>query len=413
MKTIRKYISFVNRLRKSNREKLSIPGFEDLKMSPFSLSILGSGPAFVNLVLPSVNPSRIFGGIRTAVLMALQSFRFGINLRIYNAGGQPLVKKEVEFFRDYLKREFSFARDKIDSIKFVDAREGQPIDPESIGEKDIFIATLWWTAWRISKTLADDKFHRKKFIYLIQDFEPGFYPWSDNYALAFASYYLDYHPILNTYFLAEYWSKSTGLSYNKKLVMAPQVELKRFQNKKKRENNDLLRIFFYGRPKHPRNLFGIGITALKLWIVQNNITKNDVTVCSAGSYHPEIELGNGIILKSNGHMDMEHYVQFLQNIDIGIALMLSPHPSYPPFEIAASGAIAVTNNFVNKSLTGYSNIVCVDPDPVSLVSGINEAVERTRRLGIQSGPTKLDISGLGNPLETVVETIFSIYESEP
>jgi hypothetical protein len=52
--------------------------------------------------------------------------------------------------------------------------------------------------------------------------------------------------------------------------------------------------------------------------------------------------------------------------------MYTPHPSYPPFDLAASGAVVVTNRFGNKQdLGGYSrNIICGDTDLESMLEAM-------------------------------------------
>src|SRR5205823_6115826 len=47
------------------------------------------------------------------------------------------------------------------------------------------------------------RMRRQKFIYLVQDFEPGFYAWSSNYALAIETYGMDFYAAINERFLAE------------------------------------------------------------------------------------------------------------------------------------------------------------------------------------------------------------------
>jgi hypothetical protein len=65
--------------------------------------------------------------------------------------------------------------------------------------------------------------------------------------------------------------------------------------------------------------------------------------------------------------------------------MYTPHPSYPPLDLAAAGAVVVTNQYSPKtSLTQYSpNILCVDPRLDQLVSALAEgaalAVDLPRR----------------------------------
>ena len=71
-----------------------------------------------------------------------------------------------------------------------------------IGKNDVFMAT-WWPTAHLARNLAD-KYGNGKFIYLIQDFEPGFHPWSVNYANSLHTYELDYYAIVNEGFLLNY-----------------------------------------------------------------------------------------------------------------------------------------------------------------------------------------------------------------
>jgi hypothetical protein len=68
--------------------------------------------------------------------------------------------------------------------------------------------------------------------------------------------------------------------------------------------------------------------------------------------------------------------------------MYTPHPSYPPLDLAASGAVVVTNRFGNKtSLSRYcGNILAADLTVPALLQALREAIaladddaERQRR----------------------------------
>ena len=56
--------------------------------------------------------------------------------------------------------------------------------------------------------------------------------------------------------------------------------------------------------------------------------------------------------------------------------MDTPHPSYPPLDLAASGAVVVTNRSGSKaSLASYSkNIICADPTLDGLKDGLRRAM---------------------------------------
>jgi hypothetical protein len=60
--------------------------------------------------------------------------------------------------------------------------------------------------------------------------------------------------------------------------------------------------------------------------------------------------------------------------------MSTPHPSYPPLDLAACGAVAVTNRYgAKQNLDAYSsNIICSDLDHDAVVEGIAAGVRLAR-----------------------------------
>jgi len=60
--------------------------------------------------------------------------------------------------------------------------------------------------------------------------------------------------------------------------------------------------------------------------------------------------------------------------------MFSPHPSYPPLEAAACGAIAVTSHFASKTEAKLrqisENIIPVDMTVDSILEGLKRAQEK-------------------------------------
>jgi len=62
---------------------------------------------------------------------------------------------------------------------------------------------------------------------------------------------------------------------------------------------------------------------------------------------------------------------------VGLGLMVSPHPSYPPLEMAEFGVRVITNRFANKNLSGRTkNIVSMaDARPTALAKALAEACD--------------------------------------
>ena len=92
---------------------------------------------------------------------------------------------------------------------------------------------------------------------------------------------------------------------------------------------------------------------------------------------PNLTLGEGVSVKTYSTLDWASYLALMKRMDLGLSLMYTPHPSYPPLDLAASGAVAVTNRCgLKQSLDHYSrNIICADVDVESLLKGLAEGVE--------------------------------------
>ena len=82
-------------------------------------------------------------------------------------------------------------------------------------------------------------------------------------------------------------------------------------------------------------------------------------------------------------MPYEAYGALLGSSDVLLSLMLSPHTSYPPLEMAAAGGLVVTNTYGPKTaeaLTAISpSIRAATPDVDALVGGLSEAVAGLNR----------------------------------
>jgi hypothetical protein len=95
---------------------------------------------------------------------------------------------------------------------------------------------------------------------------------------------------------------------------------------------------------------------------------------SLGESHPDIVLGTppgsdaALRLVSLGKVSLAKYARLMSESAVGIGLMISPHPSYPPLEMAAFGMRVLTNRFEGKSLSQvYANIRELDiPSPEAI-----------------------------------------------
>lgn len=204
---------------------------------------------------------------------------------------------------------------------------GGPLD--AVPPADAAVATMWHTAYAVAGSTGQ----RRRF-YLIQDFEPAFYPAGSMYALAEESYRLGLYGVCNTEPMATmYRDRYGGVAE----WFMPAVDRRVFHgDRPPRPDGDPVRIFLYARPGHWRNCWEIASGALDR--VKRRFGER-VHIVTAGSWSRPEDLGNGI-----EHLGLLEYAEtgdLYRRCDIGIALTVSEHPSYLPVELLACG-VAVT-----------------------------------------------------------------------
>ena len=321
----------------------------------------------LNLLLPSINAMHTFGGVATALALfqalieklGTVEYRY----RIIALDAKPDAEA-LTLFQEY--RLVAADEDVEDTFQILSIAERYECIP--VWEQDIFIATIWWSAYHAKAFIrqqADSyKMQAHKLIYLIQDFEPGFYPWSSRYVLAESTYQdqeFSTIAICNSEFLLDYLH-SHNYHFYKSFVFQPQMNktLKHYLPQLKAMKK-VKRILVYGRPQTPRNCFEIISDALKIW-AQNQPDVREWTIISLGEKHPDIDIAHGVRAKSLGKVSLEQYADFLSTSAIGISLMVSPHPSYPPLEMAHFGVLTITNGYANKDLSlWHENITSLNP----------------------------------------------------
>ncbi len=160
---------------------------------------------------------------------------------------------------------------------------------------DASICSLWTTAYyllRFNKT-------KRKF-YFIQDFEPLFYPAGSTFGQTETTYKFGFYGITNTQGIRKIYEEM----YNGRAIdLKPCIDTNTFYpNKTFRPSIDKYRVFFYGRPGHPRNGFELGSAALR--ILKNKLKDKVEIYCAGSDWSPE-EYGLGGIVNNIGRMDFE------------------------------------------------------------------------------------------------------------
>lgn len=332
----------------------------------------------INLLVPSINPEHVFGGISTALKFfekLIEESGYCSRIILTDATPSRTALKQYKDKYTYVKAsKDSYARHQI--VGYSD-RYMQSIP---VSENDYFMFTGWWTAYCAQEAYLEftkeTGIKPNKFINFIQDYEPGFYPWSSRYLLADSTYRNEYPQlaVFNSKLLHEFFIQN-GYSFYKEYEFDPVLngKLKEILEKNFGKVNKKKQILVYGRPSVDRNAFSIVVSSLKKW-VENQKDIEDWEILSAGEYHLPVDLGRGKELVSVGKLTIEQYAQTMLDTYAGISLMSSPHPSYPPLEMSVFGIKVITNNYSNKDLSSFnSNITSVaSASPSVIAAKLNE-----------------------------------------
>ena len=317
----------------------------------------------INLIVNTLNSSQVFGGVNTALKIFNQ---FCVN-NLVNFDCRIIIC-DAALDTDTLKlyeqkyKVITYGMDyNDDESKLIINNYYRSVEAIFIRPNDVFIATAWWTAEKASRYYDfQNRFFKypHKFIYLIQDYESNFYPWSTKWQLASNTYYLKGKliPLINAEELVIFMEQFDfdNVFYIPYLINEKvRANLKSVPRKKQ--------ILFYGRPNVDRNLFELLIDGLYIWQKLDPIEAANWEIISLGEEYPENYVNHLYNVKVRGKVSLEEYATLLSESILGISLMCSPHPSYPPLEMAFSGVITITNSYNGKDLSlRSSNIHSID-----------------------------------------------------
>lgn len=316
----------------------------------------------INILVPTLRKNQVFGGISTAIKFFEALCAEGdFNKRIITTDSD-VQPEDIEGYMGALI--VPMEKDSKANFQIVGCNDRGMTDL-NVRENDIFIATSWWSAYILKPliTWQNGTYGTKhKMIYLIQDYEPGFYPWSSRYLLADSTYGNEVPTIavFNTSILKEYFSIN-GYQFDHEFYFEPVLNEalgKHLEEAKKTARKRQLIV--YGRPGVDRNCFEIIVGSLRelLHICDE---AREWEFLSLGEFHKEIDLGYDKRLVSKGKVTLSEYAKIMSESSVGLSLMNSPHPSYPPLEMSTFGVKTVTNTYANKDLSGFNqNLISVN-----------------------------------------------------
>lgn len=345
------------------RQRLAAPPIDDVALADYRMESDASPVPRLSLVMPNLSKATTFGGVVTGLdihcaLAAALRRNAPWNLRlILSEPGRdtdPAIATEVAARHGIAPQDFEVVR--------------LPTGPATIPMRrgDVLIAYNWWCALNLAPLLAQQASHfdqpQMPLLYLIQEYEPNLYPFSTAHMLAREAYDGGGRlwGIFNSSNLHR-WFEHLGHRAERSFVFEPVInEALRPYLAEVCNHPRARRIVVYGRPNIERNCFGALVRGLNAWIASDP-QHREWEIISAGTPHAPVALDDGQSIRSLGKLPLDDYARLMLTSSVGVSLMASPHPSYPPLEMAHFGLRTVTNGYFGKDLAPWhANIVSTD-----------------------------------------------------
>ena len=335
-------------------------------LRPLRVYSSASAPKRVSIITDSINSGSLFGGVGTALIFAtLLARRMDRPLRIITRAEPPTPAN----CRTVLEANGIAWEGDVDFVfSSRDSSDGRLVD---VAPGDLFVTTSWWTTWATRASVDPSNI-----IYLVQEDERRFYPEGDD-SIRCAEILEDPRIacVVNSKPLFDYLFDGADAHVHAPTWFDPAFPA--CLTPREASVPGKRSFIFYARPKNFRNLYYRGLEAVAAAIEAGYLDPERWDLYFIGRDLEPVSLPGGVRPKLIENLGWHDYQQLLRRMDLGLSLMASPHSSYPPLDLAAAGAVVVTNTFgrYKRSLDQYSaNIICADPDLASLVTGISQGV---------------------------------------
>ncbi len=327
-----------------------------LDVVPFNPRASAAKRPRLNLVVPTIDQTLGYAGLKTGFELFFSMVCVlgkDWDARILGTGHDPTVRfLPPEGFAFIELGEFDWSGRS--TVCNATQRTWRLMD---LRRNDIFLATAWQTA-HITALVCEDqgrifRIPQQKFIYLIQDYEPPFHPWSSLYYLADATYegHERFKAVFNSEILARFFKDHKGIegiTYNPALT--PQIaqslrRVKKFKN-----------CLIYYRTHAVRNCHELCEIIVEELVNTDPRYYADWRFLAIGEGSPDTFPDSRI--ERLGRLSLDEYAKLMSRSAIGLSLMVSPHPSYPPLEMASAGMLVLANTYGAKDLSQlHENIV--------------------------------------------------------
>jgi glycosyltransferase involved in cell wall biosynthesis len=222
---------------------------------------------------------------------------------------------------------------------------------DGIADSHAVFATSWPTAYPVQASSA-----RGRRCYLVQDFEPSFYPMGATSTLAENTYRMGFHAItagswLASKLRAEYGMRTDWFDFG------CDVERYQLRNRGARDG-----VVFYARRDAPRRGYQLGMLALELFAAE----RPDVTIHLYGGTPRNVAFPH----VSHGRLDVGSLDLVYNRCYAGLSLSMT-NVSLVPFEMMASGCVPIVNDAPqNRMVLDHPGIHYAEPTPHALAAAL-------------------------------------------
>lgn len=338
--------------------------------------ISNEAPKRVNVLVPAFNIKSISAGFFGVFQLAKVLAKMGYKVRLVLFDSFNFDK---EIFNQFLQKTPDL-EDLLDLVEVAYIGNGK--HELVVSKSDFAIATVWYSAYlaeKIREVCAKDHF-----LYLVQDYEPGFFPHNSHYAFALDTYKMKSKKLFSTKTLMEFFTLNNVISKQEtNFYFCNAASVFKHDNHsitKKLQRKEKICVL-YARPDVGRNMFFLAALAL-IEAYKTIFSTSEYTwkFYGMGIGDVTIFLDEETTMTQLPRMSLQDYKNFIGDIDICLTLMATPHPSMIPMDIAGSGGIVVTNLMHNRTQEFYKeisgNIIAVEPSRDKIVNGLKEAIER-------------------------------------
>lgn len=322
---------------KIDATKISITGHP---IDPIQIIAVSDPVKRINLVTDTIDSKSLLGGVATALIVATEfASRYNYELRIITRNSEVNPLNYVNILRVCGVT----GANKVTFYSDAERHEREIDFKLEVGPNDVFFATSWWSAKAINETIMN-----KRFFYIIQEVETFFYNFGSEHLLCsqmMNQNNIDY--IINSKYLYDYFIATNKNIVENGCYFEPAFPDNLYSCKGFEKKNHY-KLFFYARPNNPRNLYTFGVEMLDKAVSTGILDTNHWDIYCVGQNTPEITFCNGYKSKNLGQLSWTEYAEFLADVDLGLCLMYTPHPSYPPYDVACSGGVVLSNKMLNK-----------------------------------------------------------------